>query len=258
MGKKIKPSGQLVPRELQTAQQASLSPLVQLAMSKDIDPERLDKLLEVQISYEANEAKKAFSAAMSECQKEMPMIVKNAENKQTSSTYAKHEAVCKAVKPIYTEAGFSLSFHEGTAKQPEEIRTICDVAHSLGHSKQYYIDLPSDGAGLKGNANKTPIHAKGSTFSYGRRYLTLMIFDLATYDDNDGNTGNSAAEPAKLITKTQVNKLRKAIKDNDRDEAAFLKYIKKDSLEEIHELSFSWCMEQIKKAANNQKAKAAK
>lgn len=233
---------------------ANLSPLVQLAMSKDIDPDRLDKLLEVQIAYEGNEAKKAFSAAMAKCQKEMPMIVRKAENKQTHSNYAKHEDICRNIKPVYTEHEFSLSFHEGEAKKPEYIRTICDVTHSLGHSKQYFIDLPSDGAGIQGNANKTAIHAKGSTFSYGRRYLTLMIFDLATYDDNDGNT---TAEPIKLVTKTQVDKVEKLIKDNNLDLHAFLKYIKKDSIESIPALSFDWCVEQINNVIKNRKAKEA-
>lgn len=165
----------------------SVSPLAKMAMDKDLDPEKISQLLEVQKQWEANEAKKAFSKAMSDSQADMPMIVRTAENKQTHSMYAKHEMICKLIKPVYTSHGLSLTFHEGKAEKEGEIRVFCDVSHSMGHTERYFIDLPIDNAGAKGNVNKTPVHAKASTISYGHRYLTLMIFDLATYDDNDGN-----------------------------------------------------------------------
>ena len=53
---------------------------------------------------------------------------------------------------------------------------------------QKHFDLALDGVGLKGNPNKTAVQASGSTISYGRRYLKLMVFDVVlTNEDNDGN-----------------------------------------------------------------------
>jgi len=153
----------------------------------EVDTDKLRAILDMQMTIMDKQAAQAYSADMTACQAEMPMIVKNAVNNQTSSKYAKHEAICAAIKPVYTKAGFSLTFSQGKADQEDEIRTTCIVSHRLGHKETYYIDLPLDNKGIKGNENKTEIHGKGSTFSYGRRYLTLMIFDLATYDDNDGN-----------------------------------------------------------------------
>ena len=60
--------------------------------------------------------------------------------------------------------------------------------HEAGHTKRYHVDLPIDSTGIKGSVNKTGVHANGSTYSYARRYLTMMIFNVVlTNEDNDGN-----------------------------------------------------------------------
>lgn len=219
-----------------------LSPLVQAAMDGNLDTEKLRELLAIQKEYEANEARKAFSAAMSACQSEMPAIVKNAENKQTNSMYAKHELICQLIKPVYTRHGLSLSFHEGKAERDGEVRVVCDVDHEMGHSKQYFVDLPRDDKGIKGTVNKTPVHAKASTFQYGRRYLTLMIFDLATYDDND-------AAFVELITEEQANEIHSKITDNELNLARFLTWLRKeikvDKIEAIPVRALDTVMTQI-------------
>jgi hypothetical protein len=181
----------------------------------------MKQLLDVQITIMDRQAKIEFDEAMAECQAEMAdvRIIKNATNKQTNSSYANHEIICAAIKPIYTRHGFRLSFSEGKAEIESEIRITCAVTHKKGHTEKFWIDLPADGAGIKGSVNKTPIHAKGSTFSYGRRYLTLMIFDLATYDDNDGNqSGNqngSQSEPQAQV-KTLPCYPEKLFKENKK------------------------------------------
>ena len=207
-------------------------------MNPEVDPAKMQQLLDIQITIMDRQAKQAYSAAMSACQREMPLIVKNAENTQTNSKYSKHEMICKAIKPIYTKHGFSLTFSEGKADVEGEIRTICDVEHELGYSKQYHIDLPKDNAGIKGTVNKTPIHAKGSTFSYGRRYLTLMVFDLATYDDNDGNM-------TPRISEEQANQIHSKLVENELNIDKFLKWCKAESIEMIQEKSFKIVMDEI-------------
>lgn len=211
-----------------------LSPLVRLAMEGNLDTDKLKELLEIQKDYEANEAKKAFSNAMAECQKEMPMIMRNADNLQTNSKYSKHEMICKLIKPIYTKHGFSLSFHEGKAETDGWMQILCDVDHALGFSKQYHIDLPLDDKGIKGTVNKTGIHAKGSTFSYGRRYLTLMIFDLATYDDNDGNV----APPVERLSEEQIETIMALMSEVGADQGRFFKHFKITDLRNVAAVNY--------------------
>ena len=216
----------------------------QAAANPDVDPSKMQQILDIQMTIMDRNAKQAFAASMAACQKEMPNIVRDAENTQTNSTYAKHEAICKAIKPIYTAHGFSLSFHEGKADHDNEIRTICDVEHSQGFSKQYHIDLPLDNVGIQGKVNKTGVHGKASTFSYSRRYLTMMIFDLATYDDNDANF-------AELITEDQAQALRKEAQDAEVY-TAFMNWVRKtlkvDELEEVHAKRYGMVKDRLQSA----------
>jgi len=188
--------------------------------------ENLERLYELYEKDQKRQSEQAYAQAMAECQAEMPMIVRDAENDQTNSRYSKHEAICKAIKPIYTKHGFSLDFSEGKADKEDEIRTVCEISHKQGYSKTRYIDLPTDMTGIKGSVNKTRIHGKGSTFSYGRRYLTLMIFDLATYDDNDANI-------VERISEEQVNTIHSKITDNGLTLQAFLNWAKVKKVEDI-------------------------
>jgi len=74
-------------------------------------------------------------------------------------------------------------------------RTVAIVTHAAGHNKRHHIDLPPDDSGAKGNVNKTGVQAAGSTNAYARRYLSLMIFNVSTEDDNDGNTAGKGKKP---------------------------------------------------------------
>lgn len=219
-----------------------LSPLVQAAMSADFDPEKLEKMLDIQERWEENEAKKEYAKDMALCQKHMQPIAKNANNDQTSSRYAKHEAICIQIKPIYTKYGFSLSFHEGKAGTDNMVRILCDVNHRKGWSKQYYVDLPMDTTGIKGSVNKTQIHGKASTFSYGRRYLTLMIFDLATFDDDDGNAGGGYQ--TQYISEDQLGEIMAKLKEIEKhgiefNQGFFIKAMKAESLGTIPANNFN-------------------
>ena len=151
------------------------------------NPEQLEKMMELQERWEANEARKAFHDAMTQAQKNMPVIPRDKKNEQTGSMYSKHETIIKLAKPVYTAAGFSMMFYEGDTAKPDHIRIMCDIRHEKGHMETRHIDLKIDTTGIKGTVNKTGIHGSGSTISYGRQYLPGMIFNIPTGDDNDGN-----------------------------------------------------------------------
>lgn len=206
-----------------------ISIIDQAAQNPNVDPDKMQKLLDVQLTIMDRQAKIEFDEAMAACQAEMAdlRIVKNATNDQTRSTYAKHEAICAGIKPVYTKHGFRLSFSEGKAEIESEIRINCTVTHNKGHSEHYWIDLPADNAGIKGNINKTPVHAKGSTFSYGRRYLTLMIYDLATYDDSDAYT------EIEYITEEQAADIKALEEEVGADHGKFCQYMKVTAISDI-------------------------
>lgn len=163
-------------------------------VDKGGDLAKLDQLLELQMKWDREQARKAYDNAMAECQAAMPRVYKDKYNEQTKSWYATLESVAKAAQPIYTAHGFSLSFNTSESKYANHILIKCKCSHKDGHSEHFEYDQPLDDAGIAGNKNKTPTHARGSAVSYGRRYLTMMVFNLATSDDDDGNKATEKRE----------------------------------------------------------------
>lgn len=163
--------------------------LIQQALSKDVDPERLEKLMALQERWTELKAKQAFNEAMNQAEQEMPTVIKDRQNSHTRSTYATLDAVLSTIKPVYSRHGFSMSFNESECSVPDSIKVSATVRHVGGHSEEFSAIVPLDNAGVKGVANKTGIQSKGSSLTYCRRYLTLMIWSIALADeDTDGNS----------------------------------------------------------------------
>lgn len=192
--------------------------LLQMAMDKGLDADKLEKLMQLHERSQDRQAEREFAEAMNACQAEMPAIARDAHNPQTNSKYAKLEAVDRQIKPVYIKHGFTLTFGTDNSPIAEHIRVTCICQHVGGHKRHYQGDFPIDIAGIKGGANKTPMHATGSTMSYGRRYLTLMIFNLVMDgEDNDGN------RPVDTITEEQAIQITELIEGQGWPLDEFLK-----------------------------------
>ncbi len=167
---------------------AMLTMIQRAATDPAFDADKMQKMMELYERHTDRTAAAAFNAAMVRAQAEIGPVFRDKFNAQTNSAYAALESIDRKISPVYTLHGFSLSFGTGDSPLVGHIRTVCDCMHEAGHTKTYHVDLPIDSAGIKGSVNKTGVHASGSTFSYARRYLTMMIFNVVlTNEDNDGN-----------------------------------------------------------------------
>lgn len=168
-----------------------------------VDADKLGKVLELanrqrdrdrEIAREddALAAKRAFMRAFKNVKSELPQVVKDARNSQTSSDYATAEKLDAAITPIMTKYGFFISFVEGNKPRDESRMHIIGVlGHEGGHEREYPVQVPIAGVGMKGNRMMTSTHGYGATKTYGRRYTKLDIWDIAVMDkDSDGNVNN--------------------------------------------------------------------
>lgn len=221
--------------------------MIALAIEKGLDAEQLNRLMDLKDRHEATEARKAFALAMQECQAAMAPIARNATNPHTKSAFANLEAVNRAITPIYTKHGFSLSYGSGEAKRPDDIRITCRVMHKAGHSEDYFLDLPPDGVGAKGGSPAmNPVQGRGSTVSYGRRYLALMIFNLTIGDDTDGN----GPESEDTLLAAEVDELRELVRSKGRSDEEVLRFLKVGAYDELrrHEFqSAKWAIQKLSK-----------
>lgn len=193
--------------------------------------EDLNKILDLQVRYEELEAKKAYVSAMVEAQKAMPVIYEGRQNQQTNSSYSAYKDIVRDAKPIYTEAGLSVSFYEEETNREDYIKFCADVYHVDGHSKTFKTELPIDDKGPKGTKVKTTLHGTKSAFSYGRGILLCNIFNIPTSSDVDDD-GNGAGG-YKVITEKQLSQIVDLINANDVDEKKFLEWAKVDRVENL-------------------------
>ena len=224
------------------ASDSMLSVIERAAMNPDVDVEKMQRLLDMQEHIFDKNAAIAFNKAMMAVQSELKTIAKDRANDQTRSKYTSFEKLHREIVPIYTKHGFALSFGTDDSPLEHHVRIVCDVTHIDGHSKPYKYDLPLDDTGMKGSKNKTGVHASGSTVSYGRRYLTLLIFNVATGDDDDGNGASEYMSPE------QAKVIEDLIKEKKADKKAFLYHFGIESIDLLPKKSFN-------KAANMLKAK---
>jgi len=153
------------------------------------DVEKLTKLVDLYDRISSRSAEQLYSEAMNAAQEEMRPVAADANNPQTKSRYASYGALDKALRPIYTRHGFSLSFDTADCPKDDHVRVVCKVAHSAGHKERPHLDMPADGKGAKGGDVMTKTHAIGAAVTYGKRYLLGMIFNIAVGDvEQDGNS----------------------------------------------------------------------
>lgn len=240
--------------EIIEQQSNALTPLDMLnrAVQSGASIEIIERVAALCERWESNENLKRFNEAMGRAQQKMRPVVKDASNPQTRSKYASYGALDNAIRPLYTSEGFSLSFDEGETTKQDCVRVLCYAA-CAGYMRTYHVDMPADGKGAKGGDVMSKTHATGSAFSYGKRYLLTLIFNLATIDraEDDGNA--AGADP---ISAEQVQALEAMVTEIGGDRAnelrtSTLKYFKAETFADILISEYS----RVVAALNKKKAK---
>ena len=238
---------QLVKTEesLDIATQRSILEIISTA-AKDpaVDVEKMERMFALLERTNAKSAELAFNDAMNRAQSMTHRIKADRTNNQTRSQYATYAALDRALRPIYTECGFSLSFDTAPDAPPEVVRVLCYVSHKEGHTRTYRVEMPADGKGAKGGDVMTKTHAAGSAMSYGSRYLLKLIFNVAIGEDDDDGNG---AQGIQRITEEQEIQITEMLEATNSDKAAFLRWCKLDRIGDIPAARFDSVMAQLKK-----------
>jgi len=197
--------------------------------------DQLDKLLDLQMRWDGEQARKAFVAAMAAFKAE-PMVI--GKNKQVSFTTSKGKTEYKhaelsditaVVVPMMAKHGLS---HRWTISQDKGITVTCIVTHAGGHSETVQMTAPADDSG-----GKNTIQSIGSTKSYLERYTLLAATGMATGgDDDDGRTSEPVPELS-FITEEQEVILRDLMDAYVVNKEAFYKWISNAAKMPVEKLS---------------------
>lgn len=211
---------QIEQKQLAQIDSPMISMIERAARDPSVDVDKLERLMLMHERMQAKQAESAFNDGMSDAQSRMRTIGADANNPQTRSKYASYGKLDKALRPIYTDNGFSLSFDTGNDAPQDCVRVLCYVSHKAGHSRTYHVDMPADGKGAKGGDVMTKTHAVGAGMSYGMRYLLKMIFNVAVgEEDVDGNDPEQVVDVSdwysaidSAIDMTALNKLAQELR----------------------------------------------
>lgn len=159
-----------------------------VASVKDVDVDKLERLMQMQVELEKRQAALYYNEQMSRAQGEMGQISKDSANTQTRSKYASLEALDEAIRPIYTRNGFSIEFNEEHPGERADGVVLSIYVSCGAETRRRTKYIPITTTGIKGTTMMTPTHASIGAVTYGRRALLKMVFNLAEAD-TDGDLG---------------------------------------------------------------------
>jgi ERF superfamily len=234
--KKVSATG-VTPIAPATDSAAIFAMIERLAVDPTVSVERIEHLFNLYQRVEADKARKEWAAAFVEVSAAVTSIIKDANNKQTSSKYASFAALDDALRPHYSKGGFAPTYSTEASDKPDHIKIVMCLVHRSGHERRYEIDMPADGKGAKGGDVMTKTHAVGSAFSYGKRYLLGAAFGAASKDD-DANAA-SGKEPLALISEAQIAEIQTLIAETGTRLEQYLTMGKISDLSEITVANFA-------------------
>ena len=220
--------------------------MMTMAISQGADLGQLEKMMDLQIRWEANEAKKAYVKSMAAFKANPPKINKDRRVSfgQTNYSHASLGNVTEKINAGLGEHGLSAAW--STDQNGVNIKVTCTITHSMGYSESTSLVATADDSGKK---NK--IQQIGSTISYLQRYTLLALTGLATQDQDDD--GVSSGPAPQLLDPSQVNQVVDMMTKAKVDHADYLKYLCVETPEQIHAENFKVIIAELTRIAEGKK-----
>jgi len=220
--------------------------MIQMALSQGQDLDKLEKLLELQIRYEENEAKKAYHKAMANFKANLPVVLKDKKNEQYKSMYVSESALLNTINPELSKHGLSANFSFPESSEAKVLRVGCTITHEQGYGETVILPGPIDTSGAK-----NPLQQVKSTVTYLRKATFEAITGVASSDSNGDDDGNSAG--GGFVDEKQLKQISDMINSKNVDVVQFLGYMGVEATDEIPAKDFTKAMIALRKAKGQKK-----
>jgi hypothetical protein len=194
---------------------STLALIERMAVNKDVDADKMGKLLDLQVKVMDRQAEMDFNQAFARLVPKLPRIKKDGSVEykgKEAFKFATYENIDEIIRPFLLEEGFSLSF----TTEPLASGGLIGhgkLMHVGGHSVKASMPAPVDTSG-----GKNAIQGMASTFSYLKRYLTIMLLNLVFEgSDDDGNRGGMV-----FIDDKSIKTIDDLLEETKADKARFL------------------------------------
>lgn len=193
--------------------------MILAAVNGKADLDKVKQLMELQRDWEANEAKKVYTIALSAFKENVPDLKRDKTNKQYNSTYISKGNLIKTLTPILSKFGLSANFSYENLPD-NKVKVTCRLTHKQGHSEEVSFSAPADVSG-----SKNPIQQLKSTNTYLEKITFAGILGVESNEELDDD-GNAAGTPVELIDEKQIGQLTDMVNDLKGDSVANMKQFK--------------------------------
>jgi len=234
----------------------SSADLIRMAIDKNTDLDKLEKLLIIKERFDATEAKKAYHEAMAAFKENPPEIENDKFVSYTTRSGDKveynHAGLANTASLIVRELSkHGLSSSWPLHQEGERISVTCKITHSKGHSEETTLSGAPDTSG-----GKNSIQAIGSTVKYLERYTLLAMTGLATHEqEDDGRGAGKPIEPIEFITEKQLSILVDMIQDAQAPEDKFLAMMGVEELVKIPAGKYQYAVNALKESKKKKEKK---
>jgi len=180
---------------LQTRPDTTPMSMLERAVISGASIEVLERLLALQERWQQNNARIAFTAALSALRADMPEIVKSRKvdfssaKGRTAYQYEDLADMVELLSPQLAKHGMSFRWRTDSTT-PGFVSVTCILAHADGHAEETTLAGPYDSSG-----NKNAIQAIGSVVTYLQRYTLKASLGIAASQDDDGRQGAAPGQP---------------------------------------------------------------
>ena len=212
--------------------------LISRAQASNASIEQMQQLFELQLRYEANEARKAYNDAMANFRENAPAIAKTRSGHNIK--YAGLSESIEAIQPLLSQFGLS---HQWKTRQDGSMVTVdCIVTHRQGHSEITSLSAAPDTSG-----SKNAIQAIGSTVSYLERYTLYAILGLSSREMDDDGKGAGKKQEVELITEQQATDMLALIENVGADVGKFCTYYKINAVTDLPASKYKQAVDGLEK-----------
>lgn len=209
-----------------TEQASSADMMLQLAIERDVDVDKLERLIAMRDRELLRQAQQRYDEAFSEMLKEYVPVHKDTsardeKNDRELYKYAPIETILRTYAPIWTKHGFSWTWEEKPATVEDSGGTrralqITCVVNGHGYEKRYpvVVEVPAP------TRFTNSVQVTGIAKTYGRRYSLIDAFSpIIEGEDDDARelSADDALEYAEEIKRlrscTASDKLREVGKE---------------------------------------------
>lgn len=177
------------------AESTAVSPYmrtIDALLQRGAEVDKLERLFDLQVSWEKNEAYKAYMSALARMKAELPIeIFKRKKVDVPGGAKFKHAELADVVDACCAAMGKFGFVHRWIPRQEDGAIVVkCIVTHALGHSEECELRGAPDDSG-----RKNAIQQVGSTVTYLQRYTLQSILGVAAKNqDDDGKAAGKAPE----------------------------------------------------------------